>query len=446
MYKQSSSLLWIFFLFISILMNAETFAQEKDSRKIANKALRKANKAFKKEKWNDAVTQVCIALKEDLNRKRKIKEAQEILSQAYVSFISYNEGTIERLKKESSTYLGIETITQKSQIVRLYDQLIARNQEVAEVPNLSSLGIDKSAMKDYSNLISEAQAEYDETVATYVAEEYELGTQELAKNTKTNARYAYFHFQNVIRFNRNYKDVVQQSISAKDLATYRVVILSFKNLTGNSSNSSLNGLIVSELRKTIGKSKNKNAQFIRLVSGSGSQISVNAGQSVERLAAIAQANNADLIIYGDFSKITTNLSEINSREKEASREIVVEKKTVTDSNGEKQEVVKKRTITAKLNEKDQSKTVTLSGNLFVFNATTNTYLRKSSVDGLEYQSISWTEFVGGDREALTKSQKKRISRERPKFGSNALFSQEAAKSLGRKAADIFTRSINQLFN
>jgi hypothetical protein len=326
-------------------------------------------KAYEHGDYYEAVLTAVQRLRQNPDHKK----SKEVLSLSYMPAVEYLETDAQNQISSNANFKYSAAVADYERINRLYDEIRTSPGALKVIP---------SPVSKHKELV--------EMKAKASEECYEAGIQSLMKNTRQDAKDAFFLFSDAARFTPGYRESTEMIEQARDVATLRVVVVpSADNFYGWSFEAVLHGY-------------NGN-QFVKFYTQ-------------------AQANDESLKRIDQFIKVDVNSYKedrprINRRVEDRSDSVKTGEKTV---NGAKVPVYEKVSAQTTIFEK----TVTGRGsiNLIIADGQSRAELKNTEITATESWTDSWAIFTG-DRRALSSGNVRLIEKKEQNMGKEYLQNQ-----------------------
>lgn len=314
-------------------------------------------KALEKGDYFSAVTKSVERLKSDPDNKKAIK----VLEDGYPLALEWSQEEIDMALSSNSAFKWEVAINQMEQVNRMSDL-------IRSTPAARKIITNPKSYSSELNMAYEKAAEA----------RYNVGLNELEKNTREAARTAFDYFYRANQFVPGYNDVAVKMSEAKEMATLKVVVEAAVLNTQRYSLSSQ--FFYDQVYKYLNNNYSKNG-FVQFFSP----------DQAEKF----QINQPDFIVQMEFYDFTVGNLSRSVKEEDLVKKVPVERK---DSTRTKEIIYK-----AKL--KTYTDEVLSAGrlNLRVIDFQTNDLLRNNLIPG----SFTWVNryaIFAGDKEALSQQQ------------------------------------------
>lgn len=313
-------------------------------------------KAYKHGDYYEAV----LAAVQRLRQNPDHKKSKEVLSMSYMPAIEYLEADAQNQIAANANFKYSRAVADYERINHLYDQIRTSPGALKVIPQ------PVNRFKELTDLKLKASEEC-----------YEAGIQSLMKNTRQDAKEAYFLFSDAAKFTPGYRESTEMLEQARDVATLRVVVVpSVDNYYGWNFESILHGY-------------NGN-QFVRFYT---------QGQSQQQ-----NLNRVDHYVRVLVNSYVENRPTINRRVEERTDSVKTGEKTV---NGAKVPVYEKVSAKTTIFEKTVNAKGSIS--LVVSDGTSRAEIYNTEITSSQAWTDSWAIFTG-DRRALTQGNAKLVEK------------------------------------
>jgi hypothetical protein len=425
---------------------------------------RQANRNEKEGDLLAAVANAALALKL-ADKKRQTRRAQETLHNAYAQALEESVEEIKSTKERFGTTEGEERVLAASSIATTYKTLSGIMEVLNEIPKdklkMKKVGTLSFEILDFSAEITEADRELSKAIDDAAAHYYRLGTELMTQADTTFAadttgtvaegepdlsheermsiikknKAAAKRFLKSMEFRRGYKDAPEKYALAKDLGTTRIVAMAFeeqynKSAYGEDLGASVANRVAVELRKKdyqFLEVRSRAIQGIRFVEASGPE-----ENTLEYLMANREGSHVALI--GVLTAIRVERSRAKPVVDELEREVVVEKQTYTDSDGNEKVREIKKTVRATFTTYSKSMEVVVGGTYQIVSLINGEVLKSGEITGTDTFVYNWGTFRG-DKRALSGYQQSLADREELDYPKTAPMVKEAANRLSNNIAD-----------
>lgn len=153
--------------------------------------------------YYDAILKAVGRLSNDPNNRK----AEQVVKEGYPMALTFYQEEIDRILTGNDPFKWKQTLDIMQTVTRMSD-------EIRRVPAARQL---VSTIKTYTSEMTDAQNRA-------AQEYYDAGMDALSRNTREDAKQAFFHFQNADGLVRGFKDTKQKILTAKELATLKVVV------------------------------------------------------------------------------------------------------------------------------------------------------------------------------------------------------------------------------
>ena len=323
-------------------------------------------KAYKHGDYYEAVLTAVQRLRQNPDHKK----SKEVLSMSYMPAVEYLETDAQNQIASNANFKYSAAVADYERINRLYDEIRTSPGALQVVPK------PVNRFKELTDMKVKASEEC-----------YEAGVQSLMKNTRQDAKDAYFLFSDAAKFTPGYRESTEMIEQARDVATLRVVVVpSADNYYGWNFESILHGF--------------KGNQFVRFYTQGQSQ-----EQNLKRI---------DQYVRVLVNSYTENRPTINRRVEDRTDSVKTGEKTV---NGTKVPVYEK--VSAKTTIFEKTVTARGSINLVVADGISRAEIYNSEITSDQSWTDSWAIFTG-DRRALSKGNQKLIEKREANMGKDYL--------------------------
>jgi hypothetical protein len=298
------------------------------------------------------------------------KKSKEVLTMSYTSAVEYLEQDAQNQINSNAPFKYSGAVADYEKINRLYEEIRTSPGALKVIPN---------PVNKYKEL-TEFKAKASE-------ECYEAGVQALMKNTRQDAKSAYFLFADAAKFTPGYRESTEMMEQARNNATLRVVVVpAADNYYGWSFESILHGY-------------NGN-QFVKFYTQQ--QADAQGLKKVDQFARVSVNN------YVEGRPV------INRRVEERTDSVKTGEKTV---NGAKVPVYER--VSAKVTVFEKTVTARGSINLVVADGESRAEVYNTEITSEQSWTDSWAIFTG-DRRALTAGNQKLIEKREANMGKGYL--------------------------
>jgi hypothetical protein len=334
-------------------------------------------KAYKHGDYYEAVLTAVQRLRQNPDHKK----SREVLSMSYMPAVEYLETDAQNQIASNANFKYSAAVGDYEKINRLYEEIRTSPGALQVVPS------PVNRYKELTDMKLKASEEC-----------YEAGVQSLMKNTRQDAKDAYFLFADASKFTPGYRESTEMMEKARDVATIRVVVVpGVDNYYGWSFESIIHGY-------------NGN-QFVRFYSQAQSQ--QEGLQRIDQYVKVLVNNYAE------------DRPKINRRVEDRTDSVKTGEKTV---NGAKVPVYEK--VSAKTTIFEKTVTARGSISLVVADGVSRAEIYNSEITSDQTWTDSWAIFTG-DRRALSSGNQKLIEKREPNMGKGYLQT-ETKKDLDSK--------------
>jgi hypothetical protein len=335
--------------------------------------------AYKHGDYYDAVLTSVQRLRQNPDHKK----SKEVLEMSYVAAVEYLEADAQNQINSNANFKYSAAVADYEKINNLYEQIRTSPGALSVVPK------PVNKYKELTDLKTKASDEC-----------YEAGVQALMKNTRQDAKQAFFLFSDAARFTPGYRESTEMMEQARDVATLRVIIVpGADNYYGWNFESVVHGY-------------NGN-QFVRFYT--------------QQQADQQQLKRVDQFLRVSVNSYTEGRPTINRRVEDRSDSVKTGEKTV---NGAKVPVYEK--VSAKVTVFEKTVTARGSINLIVADGQNRAEIYNQEISSEQAWTDSWAIFTG-DKRALTQGNQKLIEKREANMGKGHL-QNETKKDLDTKLA------------
>ncbi len=336
--------------------------------------------ALKQGDYYSAVSQAVSRLRQNPDHKK----SKEVLSTSYKMAIDYLESDAQNQIASNANFKWKNAVNNYTLINNLYEQIRTSPGALQVIPN---------PVSKYNEL--------NEVKGKAAEETYEAGIQAMLKNTREDAKRAYFFFTESNNYNPGYRESIEMIEQSKFNATLKVIVEpTFQNYNDWNFEPVVFGV--------------RNNQFVKFYTP-------------------REAQDANLLQIDQFVKVVVNgYSEgrpnITKRVETFKDSVKVSEKTV---NNQKVPVYEK--ISATITWFEKSITSRGSITLYIKDARSNTELRNSEIISEERWTDRWATCTG-DLRALSESNKKMCGTKEP-FMNRDYLRNQTKRELDNKLAN-----------
>jgi hypothetical protein len=313
--------------------------------------------AYKHGDYYDAVLTAVNRLRQNPDHKK----SREVLNLSYQAAVSFLEADAKNQIDANANFKWRTVVQDYQRINNLYEQI------------RTSPG----AMKVVTNPVNKYK-ELTEAKGKAAEEVYEAGVQAMMKNTRTDAKQAYFLFKESESYSPGFREAIEMTNQAEYNATFRV---SFEETNASRENFSLQPAI-----------NNTQRQFLKFYT---TNEALNTKDPIDQ--------RLKLVYKGCY---VPELPSAGSTTEEVEKDIQVGEKTV---NGKKEPVMEK--VKAKVTTHTLSATASCASMVQITDIKAGSILADNQIDGKSYWQYSWATYTG-DVRALSNAQKELIKKNR----------------------------------
>jgi hypothetical protein len=326
-----------------------------------------------------------------LRSKPDHKKSKEVLSLSYNAAVSFLETQTQNLmaSNDNSKWRGA---------VQNYNKINTLYEEIQRSPG---------ALKVISNPVSKYK-ELSEAKQKAAAESYDMGLEAMLKNTREDAKRAYFLFREANNLSPEYRESIEMSNQAKFNATLKVVVEPFRT---NQHNWNFEPTV-------FGYRSN---EFVRFYSPQEAQ-----NESLQRI---------DQYLTVTVNQYTESLPSITKRTQEVKDSVKTGEKKVNNVT-----IPIKQLVTAKVTTFEKMVRAKSSLNLIITDGSSKADIRNVSIVSEQVWSSEWSIYTG-DIRALSENLKKSAERKEP-FMSNNHLRDMVRQDLERKLANAVSSFYN----
>jgi len=336
--------------------------------------------AYKHGDYYDAVLTSVQRLRQNPDHKK----SKEVLTMSYTSAVEYLEADAQNQINSNANFKYSAAVADYEKINNLYEQIRTSPGALRVIPK------PVNKYKELTDLKTKASEEC-----------YEAGIQALMKNTRQDAKEAFFLFSDAARFTPGYRESTEMIEQARDVATLKVVVVpASDNYYGWNFESILHGY-------------NAN-QFVKFYT--------------QQQADQQGLKRVDQFLRVAVNSYTEGRPTINRRVEERTDSVKTGEKTV---NGAKVPVYEK--VSAKVTIFEKQVTGRGSINLIVADGQSRAEVYNTEISADQTWTDSWAIFTG-DKRALTTGNQKLIEKREPDMGRGYLQNQ-TKKDLDAKLAN-----------
>lgn len=207
---------------------------------LLNSSCSSGKKAFEQGNYYGATLKAVDRLRSNPDSKK----AGKTLSQSYPFAVQY-------IENQATAAMALQEVNKYKKVVQCYEQLNHMAAEIQRCP--AALKVIPNPKTYFAEL---------KTARDFGAEEqYKLGLTELDKETRQNARQAYYHFMEADRMVKNYKNTSELIPKAKYIATLKVLV---ENIPVSGTENELSSLFFyNEVFEQLRKSNT--TEFVRFI-------------------------------------------------------------------------------------------------------------------------------------------------------------------------------------
>lgn len=309
------------------------------------------------------------------------KKSKEVLGLSYTAAVEYLETDAQNQLNSNANFKYKAAVGNYERINRLYEEIRTSPGALKVIPT------PVNRYKELTDLKAKA-----------AEESYEAGIQAMLKNTREDAKYAFFYFSEANTFSPGYRESIEMMDQAKFNATLKVIV---EPLLSNPYDWNFEPVI-------FGYREN---QFVKFYT--------------PREASEAGLSKVDQYLKVIVNGYSQSLPKVSRRTEEQSDSVKTGEKTV---NGVKKPVME--LVKAKVTIFEKTVTARGSISLVVSDAVNKTDLRNTEIIADNSWTDSWAIYTG-DRRALSKNNAKLIEKREPNVGRDYL-QNETRKDLESK--------------
>jgi hypothetical protein len=325
--------------------------------------------ALKQGDYYSAVYQAVARLRQNPDHKK----SKEVLSSSYNPAIDYLESDAQNQITSNANFKWKNAVNNYTLINNLYEQIRTSPGALKVIPN---------PINKYKEL--------NEVKIKAAEETYEAGIQAMLKNTREDAKRAYFLFVEANNYNPGYRESIEMLEQSKFNATLKVIVEpTFQNYNNWNFEPIVFGM--------------RNNQFVRFYTPREAQD-----------ANLSQVDQFIKVVVNGYSEGRPTISKRTETYKDS---VKVGEKTI---NNQKLPVYEK--ITATMTVLEKSITSKGSITLYIKDARSSAELRNSEIIGEERWTDSWS-ICTGDLRALSESNKKLCGLKEPNMNRDQLINQ-----------------------
>lgn len=412
-----------------IFLSLSAFAQPNYSLKTqrvnegqkVNKYNKTAKDLIKAGKYNQAVMNAAYALKLSL-KKGQISSAQGYLNASYNRANQQNLNRIELLEENTESFEGDQTVTDLSEIVRLYKTMRNYNNILKEIPSKSFNAVKKKdpgfhpEIEDYKSNITTAKANFEKSKEDAAVMHYTKGRELESDGGKLNSRMAAKRYRWADEYSPGYRDATDRYEEVRKLGTTRMGLMKFES--SGSQYGDL-GAIVSDKLLNYLASKAAQLEFFEVMDRNQLDIVVREQQMAlsglmdeSTTADIGELHGVDVLLVGNVTKSLIDRQKSGPVDKSYSKSVKVGTEKYINNKGKEKERPVFATVyaTAKVHTKRADASV--GGSYKVLDVKTGQVLQSGSANGTDNWSVSWIGTFSGDKRALPS-----LARKEPNYPS-----------------------------
>ena len=372
---------------------------------LSNKA---AKKSFKKGAYNEGLVHAAQAL-EKAGKKRNISKAQNFLLSYYIITIDNNLDKITSLKRNSASFLGDQTVTQRAEILNTY-RIMNQYCDILNKLHPHKFKAVKKKNSDliipinsYQNEINASKILFEESIELAAKMHYENGKNLSNNNIKEDNKKAAKHFKWAYEYIPNYRDARQKYIDLKDLAVTRMGFTTFKS--GENFNQMGNLIVNMVLKKfmtnpyqfeffEILDRTHMNALMLEYGIRETEVMNPSGVPNFEKLVGV------DVLCVGSIDRADVDRQTIQPYLKVFSKKVNVGEEKYVTKNGKERTRYIKDNVSAMVKLNQKFSTATLSVTYKIFDVTSGILLDIGEVSGEYEWNYVWISSFEGDKRAI----------------------------------------------
>jgi len=344
--------------------------------------------ALKQGDYYSAVSQAVMRLRHNPDHKK----SKEVLSTSYKMAIDYLESDAQNQIASNANFKWKNAVENYTLINNLYEQIRTSPGALKVIPN---------PVNKYTELTEVKNKAAEET--------YEAGIQAMLKNTREDAKRAYFLFSEANQYNPGYRESIEMMEQSKFNATLKVIV---EPAIQNYNDWNFEPVVFGS----------RNNQFVKFYT--------------PREAQDANLQQVDQFVKVVVNGYTEGIPAISKRTESYKDSVMVGEKTV---NNQKVPVYEKVSASMTILEK----TITSRGSitLYIKDARSNAELRNSEIIGVERWTDRWA-ICTGDLRALSESNKKMCGFKEP-FMNREYLRNQTKRELDNRLANALSGFYSQ---
>ncbi len=378
--------------------------------KKTNFYLRESKNLIKKLRYNEAVLNAATALK-NAEKKRQFSEAQDRLNNSYDLAMEGNLTRIEELKESTATFEGDYTVTNFSELIRLYTTMNAINDLLTSIPKKSL----KPAKKkdpgftfdavDYTKDLEDTRIAFEKSKEEAAAMHYTKGRELENSESKSELRRCAKHFRWANEYAPDYRDATERYENAKKLATTRMGVNKFE-MSASSEYGDVAARLTEQLLSNLA-TKARKLEFFEVMDRDQldevireQELSLSGLLDESTTADIGEIKGVDVILVGNITESIVDRQESGPSEKSYTKEVVLRKVKYTDDDGKEKTREIKGDVTAVAKIYSKSAEATVGCTYKVIDIQTGEILESGSTTGADTWQFRWIGSFRGDKRAL----------------------------------------------
>lgn len=380
----------------------------RDGQKV-NQYNKDAKKFIKSGNYLEAAMNAASALKSAV-KKGQISTSQQYLHDSYNRSVQASLNRIEILEENTESFEGDQTVTDISEIIRLYKVMRATDNILKEVPAKSLQGAKKKdpgfhpTFGDYKSKLSKAKENLVTAKEEAAKMHYAEGRKLESQGSKLNARMAAKKYRWADEYVPDYRDAKVRYEEVRKLGTTRMGLMKFES--GHSQYGDI-GAIVSDNLLNYLTAKAAELEFFDVIDRNQldmvmkeQQLALSGLMDESTTADIGELKGVDVLLAGNITKSFIDRQKSGPVDKSYTKEVTIRTEKYIDDKGKEKTRKIKGTVYAQAKVYEKKADAIVSCSYKVVDVKTGSLLYSGTGSGTDNWSKRWIGSYTGDKRAL----------------------------------------------
>lgn len=380
---------------------------------------RESEDFYKKQQFDVATSLAIKALmiKPDFGR------AQEALTLSLPACIRDIENKISRFKESNVTFQGDNSVTEWETVVKLYDFLVKKRDEIQNLPPVMGKKDTKIdfPIPDFYPSLREAKATSLKMKESAAEQHYNVGVTLMKSGTQKDSKLSAKEFKNSLSFVADFKDAANLYDLARKNAIMRIAIIPFENKSRKNQYGEIGEIITDKIVSDL-MNENSAMEFIEIIT----RDQLEKVLREQNLSGAGLVNDNSVVqvgkLLGVSQILTGQITQISSSENPPILSSYIEEGTINPYTNQAQKV------TARVSTNKKEAKASISGGYKIIDVKTGKLVKSDSfTENYEYSHVFAR--YEGPKEALSEASKVLCRREEENPPSDEERVNAAAKTL-----------------